>query len=168
MFKKILLAVVLALPFGVFAQKFGTVDLASLFEAMPEAAAMQTQLTDLSKKYEDEFAKLQEEVNKLYADYQTIAEDPNTPQSIKERRIQEIQERYQKVEQFRNTAQQDIERNQQTLMAPIQAKIQEAIKSVGTEGSFTFIMPNDPGMLPYVGADVVDVTPLVRTKLGIK
>lgn len=167
MFKKILMAAVLALPMSVMAQKFGVVDLEAVFSAMPETAAMQTQLTDTSKKYEDEFAKLQEEVNKLYADFQNIQNDANTPESIKERRIQEIQERAQKVEQFRNTAQQDLARLQETLMAPIQSKIQDAVKAIGAEGSFTFIFPNEQGLLLYKGTDVIDVTAQVKTKLGL-
>ena len=41
-----------------------------------------------------------------------------------------------------------------------------AIQSVGDEGSFTFIFENQIPV--YVGKDAVDVTPLVKTKLGIK
>ncbi|MDE6197613.1 MAG: OmpH family outer membrane protein [Muribaculaceae bacterium] len=167
MFKKILLAVVLALPLSAVAQKFGVVDLETIFQAMPEATAMQNQVTETSKKYEEEFAKLQEEFNKLYTEFQNIQNDANTPESIKERRIQEIQERSAKLDQFRNTAQQDLARLHETLMAPITAKMTDAVKAVGAEGSFTFIFPNEPTLLLYSGADVVDVTPLVRTKLGL-
>lgn len=168
MFKKLLLAVVLALPISVFAQKFGTVNLEQVFQAMPESAAMRTQLSDASKKYETEFQKLQEEINKLYTDYQTIQNDPNTPESIKERRIQEIQERAQKVDEFRNTAEQELAKLQQQLSAPIQQKITDAVKAVGQEGGFTMLLPNDPGLILYSGADVVDVTATVKSKLGIK
>ncbi len=167
MFKKIFLAIALILPLSGMAQKFGVVDLDQIFQAMPETTAMQTQLEELSKKYEAEFQKLQEEVNKLYTDYQTIQNDSNTPESIKERRIQEIQERAQKVDQFRATAQQDIQRQQETLAAPIQAKLTEAVKAVGAEGGYTFILPNEQGLLLFTGADVVNVTADVRTKLGI-
>ncbi len=104
MFKKILLAVALALPLSGMAQKFGVVDIESVFQAMPESAAMRAELEETSKKYEDEYQKLSEEVNKLFADFQTIQNDPNTPDAIKERRINEIQERQAKVEQFRNSA----------------------------------------------------------------
>ena len=100
MFKKIVIALLLALPMSLFAQKFGVVDIEAVLSAMPETKAMQTQLTDTSKKYEDEFQKLQEEVNKLYADFQNIQNDTETPQSIKERRMQEIQERSLKIQQF--------------------------------------------------------------------
>lgn len=167
MFKKILLAIAVALPMSAMAQKFGVVDLEAVFSAMPETAAMQTQVQETSKKYEAEFMKLQEEVNKLMADFQTIQNDENTPQSIKERRLQEVQDRYGKVQQFRETAEAEIARLQQQLSKPIQDKLTEAIKSVGAEGNFTFILPNEPGLLLYQGTDVVDVTPQVRAKLGI-
>ena len=82
--------------------------------------------------------------------------------------MQEIQDEGQKVEQFRQQATQDLQRQNEQLMAPILQKITEAIKSVGQEGSFTFIFPNEPSLLLYQGTDVTDVTPLVKTKLGIK
>lgn len=168
MIKRLLLAVLVALPFSAFAQKFGVVDLETVFQAMPETATAQTQLTDASKKYEDEFAKLREEVDKLFADYQNLQKDPSTPDAIKERRLNELQERDQKVQQFRNTASQDLARLQEQLMAPIQQKIADAVKTVGQEGNFTFIFPNEQALLLYTGSDVTDVTPLVKTKLGIK
>ncbi len=159
MIKKLLMALLVALPFSSMAQKFGVVDLESIFTSMPESAAMQTQLQETTTKYEEEFGKLQEEVNKLYTEYQTIANDANTPESIKERRVQEIQERAAKVDQFRNTAQQDIQRLQEQLMAPISQRINEAVRAVGAEGGFTFIFPNEPSLLLFSGSDVVDVTP---------
>ncbi|MDE5684568.1 MAG: OmpH family outer membrane protein [Muribaculaceae bacterium] len=165
MFKKILLAIAVALPMSAMAQKFGVVDIEAVFTAMPETTAMQTQLQETSKKYEDEFMKLQEEVNKLYADFQTIQEDANTPASIKARRLQEVQDRYAKVQQFRETAQQDLAKLEQQLSTPIQQKLTDAIKAVGAEGGYTFIMPNE-GLLLYTGSDVTDVTSQVRTKLG--
>ena len=167
MLKKILLALVVALPLGAMAQKFVTVDLQALYSAMPETAAMDNQLKETSQQYENEYAKLQEEVNKLYADYQTIAKDNTVLDTIKERHIQEIQERGQKVEQFRNKAMQDLQQLQEQLMAPIQQKLNDAVKAVGVENGFTFIFPNDPMLVLYQGTDVVDATPLVKTKLGI-
>ena len=167
MFKKILLAIALILPISAIAQtKFGVVDLEPIFQSLPEFTAMQTQLTDSSKKYEEEFQKLQDEVNKLYADFQTIQNDPQTPESIKERRMQDIQTRYEKLTEFRNTAEQDLQRLQQQLMVPIHQKVTEAIKAVGQEGSYTFIFPNEPSMLLYQGVDVVNLTEAVKAKLA--
>ena len=66
MLKKVLavMAVALLLPAIAAAQKFGTIDVNAIFTAMPETTAAQTQLQEVSKKYEAEYKKLEEEVNK--------------------------------------------------------------------------------------------------------
>lgn len=168
MFKRIILAIAVILPMSAFAQKFGVVDLAAVFQAMPESATMQTQLQESSQKYQDEFKKLQDELNKLYADFQALSQDKTTPDAIKERRLQDIQDREQKANQFRSQAEQDLSRLQEQLMTPIQQKMMEAVKAVGTEGSYTFIFPNEQSLILYQGATVADVTADVKAKLGLK
>ncbi len=164
MIKKLLLAIMIALPMSVFAQKFGVVNTNQLMESLPEIKTINEQMEAATKKYEDEFAKLQEEFNKKYQEFQALEE--STPQTIKERRMQEMQELDSKIQKFRETAMQDLQRQQQQLMAPVQENVVKAIQSVGAEGGFTFIFEN---MMPvYVGTDVTDVTPLVKTRLGIK
>lgn len=168
MFKKLILAVLLALPMTALAQKFGTVEVENVFSQMPETKEMQTKIEDASKQYQTAFEDLTNELDKLYKDYQTIANDSSVLDTIKERRIQEIQERQQNAEKFRATAQQDLARQQEQLAAPIFQKLNEAIAAVGKEGGFTMIFPKSPELTLYCGTDVVDVTPLVKTKLGIK
>jgi outer membrane protein len=51
-------------------------------------------------------------------------------------------------------------------MAPLEEKIMTAIKAVGSENGFTFILPE--GVAAFQSTDVQDVTPLVKAKLGIK
>lgn len=167
MLKKIVFALLMVLPLSVFAQKFGTVDSQAVVTAMPEMAAANQQIAEASKKYEAEYQKLTEEVNKLVADFQSVQDDPNTPDTIKQRRMQEIQERGQKIEQFRATASEDLNRQNEQLIAPIVNKFNEAVKAVGAEGNFTLILPYEQGFILYQGADVVDVTPLVKAKLGL-
>ena len=164
MIKKFLLAIMIALPMSVFAQKFGTVNTAELMESLPEMKTVQEQMTAASNKYQDEFSKLQEEFNKKYQEFNAL--DASTPETIKERRVQEMQELDAKIQKSRETADQDLRRQQQQLMAPIQENVMKAIQSVGAEGNYTFIFEN--GMSLYTGTDVTDVTPLVKARLGIK
>lgn len=167
MFKKILLLIAVLLPLSAFAQKFGVVDTDAIFMVMPETAAAQSQLQAAGKQYEDEFKKLDDEINKLYAEFQALDQDPNTPQTIKERRMGEIQEKNQKIIQFRQQAEQDINNQQVQLMAPISAKLSEAIKAVGAEGGYTLVLPKQEGLLLYIGSDVTDLTSAVKAKLGL-
>lgn len=168
MIKKILLAAVVALPMLAAAQapKFGTVNADEIFAAMPESKTAQEEIAAASKQYEDEYQKLNEEMQKKFAEYQTLQNDASTPQSIKDRRLQEMQDLDQKAQQFASTAQQDLQRKQAQLMQPIQEKLIKAIQEVGANNGFTMIFP--VGLAPYTSTDVVDVTPLVKTHLGIK
>ncbi len=168
MIKKTLAAIMIAIPMLAAAQapKFGTVTVEPILEAMPERANVQTQLETASKTYEDEYKKLTEELDKKYGEFQKLSEDKTTPDAIKERRMQEIQELQKKAQQFLQTAQQDLQRQQAQLMQPIEEKIMTAIKAVGQENGFTFILPE--GVAAFQSTDVQDVTPLVKAKLGIK
>lgn len=165
MIKKLILVLAVVMPMTVFAQKFGYVNVEEIFTNMPESKEAEAQISEASKKYEAEFQKLTEELNKLYTDFQAIQNDPGTPETIKERRMQEIQERGANVDKFRTTAQQDLQRQQDQLMAPIQQKMFDAINAVGQEGGFTGIVAE--GTFLYQGSDMVDITPLVKAKLGI-
>lgn len=164
--KKFLLAILVAFPMLAFAQspKFGTVDTNTIMTSLPDLKTVQDQISQASKRYEDEFKKLQDQMNKEYSDFQALPAD--TPEAIKQRRQGEINDLYQKLEQFQATAQQDLQRQQQQLMEPLVTKVQAAITAVGQEQGFTFIF--EQGMALYSGSDVTDITPAVKTRLGIK
>ena len=165
MIKKILLAVALAIPMFVSAQtlKVGVVDTQSIMQAMPDTKAAETKIADTSKKYEDEFAKLQQEFGRLYEEFQKMPE--NEPQAIRERKTREITDMNAKIETFQQTASQDLQRMQQELMAPIVAKIKNAIESVGKEGGYSIIQ--EAAALIYYSAPVEDITSNVKAKLGL-
>lgn len=161
MIKKLFLAIMIALPSMAFAQKFGVIDTNALTADLPEMKEVQTQLEASAQKYDTEFKNLTTEMEKKYTELQQM--DANTPQTIKDRRIQELQELDQKISQFRQTAQQDLQRQQEQLMAPIQQQVMNAIKAVGAEGNYTMIFEN---VVPlYTGGEVVDITSIVKGKL---
>lgn len=164
MIKKLLLAIAMVLPSMAFAQKFGVVNAQPIIEAMPDMVEARTALEAASKKYEDEFKNLQDEFNRKYTEFQGMNDD--TPQTIKDRRVSELQELDQKMNQFRATASRDLQHQQEQLMAPIQQKVMTAIQTVGAEGEYTMIFENNAPI--YVGKTVEDITPLVKAKLGLK
>lgn len=168
MLKKLLIALVCIMPFGSFAQgqlKFGSVNTQEIFSLMPERADAEKKFEAISKKYEDELSKMQDEYGKKYKDY--IAQQDTMPENIKVRRMQEVGELEQRIQNFREVAMQDIQQQQQQLIAPISKKLTDAIKAVGEENGFTYIFDlANPGLL-YTGQGNVDVTPLVKAKLGL-
>ena len=168
MMKRLFLAALVALPMCLAAQtlKFGTINTQEIFNLMPDEVTAKTTLKSVSEKYQAEYKKLQEEFEKKYKEFQAL--DANTLQSIKDSRLRELQENQQKIENFQQMAAQDIQKQQETLLAPITDKIQKAIQAVGAENGFTFIYDLSIPAILYSGNGAEDVTPLVKTKLGIK
>lgn len=168
MLKKLLLAVAVALPMFASAQtvKIGIVDTNAVMTAMPETTAAQTKMQEIQKKYQDESTRLEEEYKRMVDEFQKMKED-ELP-AIKERKTREINDYQQKIQSFMQTAEQDMQKQYQGLMAPIAQKLKEAIESVGKENSFSMIQNYSPDLILYYGAPVQDITPLVKAKLGLK
>ena len=150
------------------AQKFGYINTSEIFNVMPDKATAENTLKQVSDKYEAEFKNLQDAFQKKMADYEAADKDATTPQAIKDRHQQELQDDYVKIQNFQQTASQDLQRQQETLLAPITQKIQNAIQAVGAEGGFTFIFDQAAGSILYTGTNAEDVSAKVKAKLGIK
>ncbi len=154
--------------FAAQAQKFGYINTTEIFNVMPDKATAENTLKSVSDKYETEFKNLQDAFQKKMADYEAADKDATTPQAIKDRHQQELQDDYMKIQNFQQTAAQDLQRQQETLLAPITQKIQNAIQAVGAEGGFTFIFDQAAGAILYTGTNAEDISAKVKAKLGIK
>ena len=167
MFKKLLLAAALILPMAVSAQtlKIGLVDTAEIIQKLPDTAEAQQKLADTSKKYEDEYAKLQEEMKRRYDEIANMAEDEL--QAIKERKTRDFQEYQMKIQQFEQSAAEELQKYNSDLMAPIVQKVRSAIESVGKEGGYSLIQDYNTQLIFFYDAPVMNITPEVKAKLGI-
>lgn len=162
--KKIIVTLALILPLAASAQKFGHINSQELFQQMPERAVVQQKMDTLMSQYETQMANMQEEINKKYVDYKQ--NQATMADAIKQVREQELTEMQQRYELFVQTAQQDIQKKQQELLAPVYEKMQKAVKAVGDANSYTYIF--DAAAMTYISPDANDVTPLVKKELGIK
>ena len=104
MLKKIAFLLLFIAPMSVFAQKFAHFRSVDIIQVMPEFAKAQTDIQTMSKQYEDEIKRAEEEFQKKFADFQQ--EQKTLPQNILERRQKDLQEMQQKGIQFQHEAQQ--------------------------------------------------------------
>ena len=150
---------------GVFAQesKIAIVNTQEVIQAMPEFATMQKQMADMEAKYKNEMQVMQDEYNKKYSDF--VAQQDSLTENIKMRRMQELQDMEQRTQNFIQISQQDFQKKQGELFTPIQDKLKNAIKAVGDEKGYTYIL--DPQIVLYQGNTAVDATQFVKAKLGI-
>ena len=167
--RKMILMAVAFLPLMMMAQaRIGVVNSQQLFDLMPEKAAAEAQLKALSDKFHAEYQLLQNEFDKKYADYQTIAADASMPETIKERRVQELQESDKKMREFERRAASDIAAQRTALTKPITDRVQEAIRTAGEQGNFDLVFDTAVTPVAYTGPATVDITPMVKALLGLQ
>ena len=171
MLKKIALVMLLALPMGVFAQnlKFGHINAQEIITVMPEFTKAQNDIQTLEKQLTAELQRTQEEFNKKYQEFQQAIAKDSLPPNIAERRQKELQDMMQRSEQFQQEAAQNMQKAQTELMAPISKKVEDAIKAVGEAENLVYIFDLARTSIPFVNEKLsVNVTPLVKAKLGLK
>jgi len=162
--KKIIIAMMLVLPLMASAQKFGHVNTQELFAQMPEVSQVKLKMDTIQSQYENQLASMNEEIQRKYQDYQQ--NEATMPDAIKQMRQQELQEMQGRLQTFYQTAEQDIQKKQQELLAPVHEKMTKAIKTVGEREGYTYIF--DSAAMVHIGSDATDVTPAIKKELGIK
>lgn len=163
--KKLIVLLFMILPLGAFAQevKIAFVNTQEVFMSMPEVSTMEKQMADLNEKYKIELKQMQDEYTKKYSAF--VAQQDSLTENIKLRRMQEVQDLQGRMDNFVQVAQQDVQKKQQELVQPIQQKMMDAIKAVGAEKGYSYII--DPQVILYTGNNAIDATSFVRTKLGL-
>lgn len=139
-----------------------TTDLLNAFPAKEKATQ---KLLALNENYKKELELMQNEYNKKYSDY--ITYQSSMAENIKLRRMQELTELENKMQQFMQLAQNDIEEQEKQLLEPLKKQIYDAIRQVGIEQNFTVIYDlADPG-IAFVNPSAVNASSFVKAKLRI-
>jgi outer membrane protein len=156
------------LPLGAIAQevKIAYVNIQELFLAMPEVSTIEKKVADLNEEYTKELKQMEDEYTKKYSDFVNLQD--SLTENIKLKRMQEIEQMRTRMENFIPIAKSDIEKKQAEWYQPVQDKIKNAIKAVGDEKSYTYIVSMEPALFLYTGNNAVDATPFVRAKLGLQ
>ena len=164
--KKVVFMLLMCAPLTVLAQKFGHVNAQEIIQVMPEYTKAKTEIDALQQQYEADLKSMQEEFTKKVKDYEANAQ--TLPENIKQRREQELTEMQQKIQQSFQDNQQALSKASQEKMQAITMKVVDAIKAVGQEGGYVYVMYTNSGV-PYISTTLsTDVTAQVKAKLGLK
>ena len=166
--KKILLVSILALlSLNFFAQevKLGHINTQELLAVLPKKIAAEETLNNHAAQLEKFRKSIEDELNKKYETYLTERESyTDLVKATKEKDLQDLQQR---LATYNKTAQQDIAQKESELIQPIITEIQKAIDEVGKENGFLYIFDTATGNVLFMSSQSIDVTPLVRKKLGL-
>ena len=165
--KKLVIALLLAMPLGLFAQnlKIGYINKQEIITVMPEYATAMKQLEDTNLKYITEGKKLEEELQRKYQEYQAQADTLDA--AIRKYKENELNQYQRNIQAFVQSAEETLKKKQQELLLPIMTKLDEAIKQVGEQNGFTYIIDNTAGIIAYKSSAAIDVSSMVRKVLGI-
>ncbi len=169
LFKLIALAAVILVAANVQAQdsKFGHIDLQALIQIMPERTAAEAEYNKQAKELEDQLGTMQQELENKYREYMTKRDSlSEIVRTAKETDISDLQQR---IQNFSQLAQQQLQQKQNEMLRPIFEKAQKAIGEVGKEKGMIYIfdVSGELGTVLYRSNESVDVLPFVKTKLGI-
>lgn len=164
--KKAILTLLLALPMSLFAQKFAHFNSGDIVQAMPEFATAQTELQAMAKQYDDEYKRMQDEFQTKGQEYEK--NQATMVDAVKQRREQELQDLYQRIQQYEANSRQEMQKAQQEKLGAINEKVLKAVKEIGTAGSYVYIMDTTSG-IPFINEALsTDITAQLKAKLGIK
>jgi outer membrane protein len=158
--------VALAAP-ALFAQspKLGHIDRQALMLMLPERKDAETKMQAFAKTLEDRLKAMRTEyqtkVEKANADAATMT---NTEKEMVMRELQELEQR---IVDAQEKAQEDLQKQEQELLAPMVDRTNTAIRDVAAAGNFTYIFDTSAGMVLYYDKGE-DILPAVKTKLGIQ
>lgn len=166
--KKILfLALMLLGSTGAWAQKFALVDMDYILKNIPAYERANEQLNQVSKKWQAEVEVLTEEAQTLYKNYQSeavfLSEEQKTKREesvvAKEKEAAELKKKYFGPEG-------ELYKKRESLMAPIQEEIYNAIKDICDQKGYSLILDraSDAGIV--FASPKIDISNEVLSKLG--
>ena len=146
--------------------KFGHINSQEIIQLMPEYTKAKSEIDALQAQYEADLKSMNDELQKKAEDFDK--NQATLPDNIKQRRQQELQDMYTKIQQSYQDNQQALQKASAEKMQAITNKVLDAIKAVGQEGSYVYIMEMGAG-IPYISTTLsTDVTAQVKQKLGLK
>ena len=163
--KSLFVALLMALPmtFTYAQSKVAHIDTQKLIGEMPEVIAAQKQLEQLEKTYTSE-------IENTYKEFQTKAQSysadaANQTDVTNQARQKELETMQQNINQYRETAAQDLQKKQVEMMRPLYDKARAAIEKVAAEQGFDYVLDASAGG-SVIMAKGKDLMADVKSELG--
>lgn len=163
--KPLIVAFLMAIPmtFSYAQSKVAHIDTQKLIGEMPEVIAAQKQLEQLEKTYTSE-------IENTYKEFQTKAQSysadvANQTDVTNQARQKELETMQQNINQYRETAAQDLQKKQVEMMRPLYDKARAAIEKVAAAQGFDYVLDASAGG-SVIMAKGKDLMADVKAELG--
>lgn len=149
----------------VSAQKIGHINSAELIDLMPEKGDIKKKLEAHAKMLENQMTAMRNEYQSKTTEYQ--ANEGVWTDLIKQAKIQDIASLEKRIQEFQQSAQQDLAKKEQELAGPLLEKAQKAIKDVAKANGYTYVLDTSSGVVLHF-PEGQNILPLVKKHLGIQ
>lgn len=140
--------------------KIAHVDTNEILGKMPARLDAENQLKKLSETYDKEYKTLVEEYQAKIKKYD--GEAATVTDAINQARQTEVQDMIKRINDYKETAQSDLQKKEGDLMKPILEKVKASIQKVGKAKGFQYVLNASDLLL----ADGTDLTAEIKKDLG--
>ncbi len=149
-------------------QKTALVDTEYLMSKIPAYTTMNHQIEELSKRWQNEVSKLENEANALYKKFQTEVASL-TPQQKKQQEEEIINKERMAYELKRKYfgPEGELVKKRESLMKPIQTEIWKTLKDIANVQGLHLIIDKASGKIVYADPKI-DLSTLVLDKMGYR
>lgn len=149
-------------------QHFGYLSYSEVLKAMPEYTEALKSIEELKKSYDNEMDRAEAEFSKKFTEY--LDGQKSFPENIMLKRQKELQILMDQSVTFKKEAKELLTKAEDEIMTPVNAKLAEAIRAVGKNHNYAYILNTDANAYPYISGEgeAENCTDAVLTQLGIK
>jgi len=165
--KRLILTVFAAMTLFISANaqtKIAHVNAKELMGAMPEMKILETKLKDFENVLRAQLEEMQTELQTKYQKYITDTTSPPAIMEIQKKKLEDLQAN---IQQFSQTAEQDMMKKNEELYLPILKKAKDAISEVAKARGFDYVLDSSEGLGVLVSLSSNDLMNDVKKKLGI-
>lgn len=149
------------------AQKIGYINVAEVIQIMPDMKTATAEFETYAKEIQTQFQALNSEFSTKSQDFG--AKSSTYTDLIRQQKEKELQDLATRIQEFEQAAQADMQKKQDDLMAPIVAKVKDALTKVSKENSILFVLDTANQGIPYYNeAAMTNMLPLVKKSLGLQ
>jgi outer membrane protein len=145
--------------------KVGHINSSELLQMMPGKDSAQQALIAFATDLENQLKMMNQEFEVKYQDY--LANETKMTQIIKNAKQKELTDLQNRIMEFQEDAQLELQNKEAELVSPLLKKAQDAISAVAKEKGYTYILDTSAGSVLYF-EDADDIMPFVKKKLGIE
>ena len=145
--------------------KFGHIEFAALLAAMPERDAAKSSLEKVQADLESKLQTMQKEYSEKGKEYVALAQAKDANEALVKAKHDEVQSIQERIQTFQQTAQESLQKEESKLFQPVIEKARKAISEVAKEQGLIYVF--EANQVLFHSEQSVDLTPLVKAKLGI-